>query len=68
ATARQFEAEGWILVAYEVSDLPIKIKQAKTFVPVRSQGSKEILKVVQEFIDDVITGKGGSSSRSEQIS
>lgn len=68
ATARQFEAEGWIIVAYEVPDLPIKIIQAKTFIPVQGQSSREILKVVQEFIDDAITGKDSSSSCSEQRS
>lgn len=61
-TAKQLETEGKILVAYEVNKLPDKLKEAETFVPVQEQGSKEILKMVQEFIDDVITRKGSLSS------
>jgi len=56
-TAKQLEKEGKILVAYEVNELPGKLKEAETFVPVQGQGYKEILHVVQEFIDDLITKK-----------
>ena len=58
-TAKQLEKEGKILVAYEVDNLPDKLKEAETFVAVQGQGSKEILQVVQKFIDDLITKKGG---------
>ena len=56
-TAKQLEKESKILVAYEVDKLPDKLKEAETFVPVQGQGSKEILNVVQKFIDDLITRK-----------
>lgn len=52
-TAKQLEAEGKILVAYEVSDLPAKIEQAKTFVPAKTEEGQEIIKAVQEFIDNL---------------
>lgn len=58
-TAKQLEAEGKILVAYEVNELPAKLEEAKTFVPVQGQGSNEILQAVQDFIDDLVTRKGG---------
>ncbi len=61
-TAKQLEKEGKILVAYEVNELPDKLKEAETFVPVQGQGSNEILQVVQEFIDDLITRKGSKSN------
>jgi UDP-N-acetylglucosamine transferase subunit ALG13 len=57
-TAKQLEKEGKILVAYEIDKLQDKLKEAETFVPVPGQGSKEILQVVQQFIDDLITRKG----------
>jgi len=58
ATAKQLEAEGKILVACEVSELPAKLEEAETFVPSGGQGSNEILEVVQGFIDDLVTRKG----------
>lgn len=56
-TAKELEAEGKILVAYEVNELPAKLKEAETFVPSEGQGSNEILQVVQGFIDGLIAGK-----------
>lgn len=56
-----------MLVAYEVNELPAKLKEAETFVPVQGQHSEEILQAVQEFIDDLITSKCSQSSRTEQI-
>ena len=53
-TAKQLEAEGKILVAYEVNELPAKLKEAETFVPSEGQGSNEILQAVREFIEDVV--------------
>lgn len=52
-TAKQFETEGIILVAYEVDKLPDKLKEAEKFVPAQGQDSKGILQAVQEFIDDL---------------
>ncbi len=50
-TAKQLEAEGKILVAYEVSELPAKLQQAKSFVPVQSNNDDKIVKTIQEFIE-----------------
>jgi len=61
ATARQLEAEGKILVAYEVSDLLAKLKEARAFVPTRGEGCDRILNTVQEFIDNVAEKKLGYS-------
>jgi UDP-N-acetylglucosamine transferase subunit ALG13 len=58
ATAKQLEAEGKILVAYEVSELPIKLEQARTFVPVSSRASEDILRAVNEAINNVAAKKG----------
>ena len=52
-TAKQLETEGKILVAYEISDLPVKLEQAKTFVPAYGQGGQGIIDAVQKFIDDL---------------
>lgn len=57
STAKQLETEGRVLVAYEVSDLPAKLEQAKTFAPTPEQCTKEILQVVQEFIDKTAAEK-----------
>jgi len=52
-TAKQLETEGKILVAYEVSDLPAKLEEARTFVPTREEASEKILDAVKEFIDSI---------------
>jgi len=52
-TAKQLETEGKILVAYEVSDLPAKLEEARTFVPAKSESCEEILDAVKEFIDSI---------------
>jgi UDP-N-acetylglucosamine transferase subunit ALG13 len=57
-TAKQLEAEGKILVAYEVSELPVKLGQAGTFVPVNNRASEDILRAVEEVIDAVAAKKG----------
>jgi UDP-N-acetylglucosamine transferase subunit ALG13 len=59
ATAKQLEAEGKILVAYEVSELPIKLEQARTFIPVSSRVSEGILRAVDEAISSIVARKGG---------
>jgi len=65
-TAKQLEAEGKVLAAYEVSELPEKLEQAKTFVPSRSSGADQILKAVQEFIGQVANLKSGKSAVSQR--
>lgn len=56
-TAKQLEAEGKILVAYEVFDLPAKLEQAKTFIPAQGQISHGIIDAVQQFIDSIAARK-----------
>ncbi len=62
-TAKQLETEGKILVAYEVSDLPAKLKEAETFVPTRGESSQEILHAVKEFINDLAAEKRSRSNK-----
>lgn len=50
-TAKHLEKEGKILVAYEVSDLLDKLKQADNFVPCKEQGGKKIIQAVETFIE-----------------
>jgi UDP-N-acetylglucosamine transferase subunit ALG13 len=56
-TAKCLEAEGKILVAYEVSELPVKLEEARTFVPVNSRASEDILKAVDGVITSVAAKK-----------
>lgn len=63
-TAKQLEAEGKILVSYEVSDLPAKLEEARTFVPAKSESCEEILRAVKEVIDGVAAKKGGQPNES----
>lgn len=63
-TAKQLETEGKILVAYEVSELPAKLKEAETFVPTKSESCEEILRAVKEVIDGVAAKKGGQPKES----
>lgn len=56
-TAKQLEEEGKVLAAYDVGDLPQKLRQAEIFVPNKSQMSEGIINAVQEFIDDVASEK-----------
>ena len=57
-TAKQLEAEGKILVAYEISDLPAKLEKAKTFVPAHGQINHGVIDAVQQFIDNIAAKKG----------
>jgi exopolysaccharide biosynthesis glucuronosyltransferase PssE len=56
-TAEQLEAEGKILVAREVGDLPARLQEAKSFVPVASTGSQDICRAVEAFIEEVVAEK-----------
>ena len=51
ATARQLESESKVLVAYEVSELPEKLQEAKSFVPAEGQGGQEIIRAIEIFLD-----------------
>lgn len=57
-TAKQLETEGKILVAYEIEDLPGKLKQAESFVPEASMGSQDICRAVDAFIEELVARKG----------
>jgi UDP-N-acetylglucosamine transferase subunit ALG13/adenine/guanine phosphoribosyltransferase-like PRPP-binding protein len=50
-TAAQLEAEGKILVAREIGDLPGKIREAGGFVPRWNEAGSEIVRVVDAFVD-----------------
>jgi UDP-N-acetylglucosamine transferase subunit ALG13 len=50
-TARQLECEGKVLVAYEISELPDKLQQAKDFVPAKGQGGQEVIRAVEIFLE-----------------
>jgi UDP-N-acetylglucosamine transferase subunit ALG13 len=56
-TARQLETEGKILVAYDVSELPLKIEQAGNFVPAGEENSGRILQEVERFIENLAAAK-----------
>lgn len=56
-TAKQLEKEGKVLVAYEVSELPDKLKKAKNFVPTKAQGGQKIVQAVEEFLNGLVEQK-----------
>jgi UDP-N-acetylglucosamine transferase subunit ALG13 len=56
-TAKHLETEGKILVAYEVSELPVKLKQAESFVPINNRASEDILQAVECMISSVVEKK-----------
>jgi len=58
ATAKQLEKEGKILVAYELNELPGKLKEAEDFNPAKGESSEGILHAVKEIIDNVAARKG----------
>ncbi len=58
ATAKNFEEEGKILVAYEISELPDKIEKAKNFVPAKPKSNEKIIQAVGTFIEKVAAQKG----------
>lgn len=53
-TAKTLEREGWILVAYEIDTLPVKLKEAGVFIVTHGKSSREILDEIQAFIEDLI--------------
>ncbi len=53
ATARQLESEGKVLAAYEVTELPDKIQEARDFMPAVGQGGQEIIRAVEAFIEQL---------------
>ncbi len=57
ATARQLEAEGKIIVAYDTKELSSKLQEAEGFVPTRTEGSRDILKTIDAFICDLAANR-----------
>lgn len=52
--ARKFEKLGHILVAYEETELPAKIKQLETFVPHRRKAQPQaIVQRIAQFLNDL---------------
>jgi UDP-N-acetylglucosamine transferase subunit ALG13 len=58
-SSRQLEAEGKILVAYEVSELPTKLQQAENFIPARTHKGQQIVEAVDSFIRKLAVQKYG---------
>ena len=58
ATAKKLEAEGKMLVAYDESELPARLEQAKTFIPAKDQMAEGIIHAVQKYIDSIAMKKG----------
>lgn len=56
-TTKHMEAEGKLLAAYEIADLPEKLSQAREFVPNNEQTSECIINAVKDFIDDLASRK-----------
>lgn len=57
-TAKQLESEGKVLVAYEVSELPDKLEQAKNFVPAQGESGERIIQAVRTFLEKIAARKG----------
>lgn len=54
-TARQLEKQGRILAAYQTSQLPDKLRQAESFIPVQQHNGREILEMVEAFLKMLTT-------------
>lgn len=62
STAKVFETEGKVLVAYEISELPDKLQQAKDFVPAKGQGGQEVIRAVEIFLEKLEAEKCDGTS------
>lgn len=56
-STKYMEMEGKVLAAYEVDDLPAKIEQANTFKPTAHNDAGDVIKIVQDFIDNIVEKK-----------
>jgi UDP-N-acetylglucosamine transferase subunit ALG13 len=56
-TAKQLEKEGKILVAYDVSELPDKLQQAKDFIPAKRHNAEKIIHAVETFLKELVAKK-----------
>jgi UDP-N-acetylglucosamine transferase subunit ALG13 len=66
-TAKQLQTEGKLLAAYDVSELPEKLKQAENFTPKQEHGCEEIVRTVQEFIDSVVAKKSAKPNGIKEL-
>ena len=51
--AEEFEKEGYVLYLRKLSDLGNMIKEIKKFEPKKIEHNKEIIKTIEEFIDNI---------------
>lgn len=51
--AREFSEKGYILYAKELEDLEKLIKNIDTFKPKKLEHNKELIKTIEEFIDNI---------------
>lgn len=66
-TMKQLEKEDKILLAYEVSELPEKLKQVENFTTKQKHGCEEIVRAVQEFIDIVVARKRSKPNKIKEF-
>lgn len=57
ATAKVLESENKVLVAYDISELPDKLKEAETFTPAQGKSDGRIVQAVDEFISKLAKRK-----------
>jgi UDP-N-acetylglucosamine transferase subunit ALG13 len=60
AIAKKFERLGYLLVAYSAEDVPVKIKQLKTFVPKQRQPCADVVAArISTFLSELSRSKNG---------
>lgn len=58
AIARRFEESGYLLTAYEVEELPVKVEKLKSFVPKKRQTqTQKMVERISKFLNDFIEKK-----------
>lgn len=63
AIAKKFEEFGHILVVYQEEDLPEKIEELKSFVPIpRRNNAKSVIRRISKFLCSINTSTLGSES------
>lgn len=56
-TARQLEKEGKILVAYDVLELPDKLKEIENFKPAKIHNCQKLIEVIGEFLEELVINR-----------
>jgi UDP-N-acetylglucosamine transferase subunit ALG13 len=68
ATAEWLEQEHRVLVAYDVSDLPKKIREVQKFIPARKNNCNcRIEQVIAEFIENTMIKKYGNMGYKSEL-